>query len=194
MFGIMDKLKKGIQKTHSVFTGKVKAALSLKGTHEEVLEQLEEELIKADIGVSVTTDLIDKLRKKVKGQQEDLTYLYDFLKEDILEYLPQESEFQAVDGLKVVLVLGVNGSGKTTSIAKLAERYTKNGQQVVIAAGDTFRAAAINQLDTWAKRVHVPVVKKEEGSDPGAVVYEALDMALAQKGCAYYRYGWALAY
>jgi len=145
------------------------------------LEELEEELIDADVGVEMTMMLMDKLRDKIKNENGQWIDVHDFLKKEMMAHLPEEAVYQRTPAFRVILVLGVNGSGKTTSIAKLAHKYKAEGQKVVLVAGDTFRAGAIDQLSTWAARIKVTLIKKEEGADPASVVYEGIDAAFSEK-------------
>ncbi len=179
MFGLVSLFKKSLQKTQSSLTRKVRSIFSKHTVDENMLEELEEVLIKADVGVDITMELIDAIRDKVKDSKEATYDVYAFLRESMKHYLPEEA--QEDKSFKVLLVLGVNGSGKTTSIAKLAKKYQDEGHSVMIAAADTFRAAAVEQLRTWSQRLGIPLIEKEEGADPSAVIYEALEAMQSQK-------------
>lgn len=179
MFGMIKKLKQGLNKTHESLTDKVKGIFAKHEVDEDLLEELEEALIKADVSIEITMDLIDKIRKHVNDTSETNYDAYGFLKDELLPFLPEEASPD--EDFQVMLILGVNGSGKTTSIAKLAHLYKQQGHSVLLAAADTFRAAATEQLCRWADKVQVPIVKKEEGADPGAVIFEALEL-YASKG------------
>ncbi|MBQ3054009.1 MAG: signal recognition particle-docking protein FtsY [Clostridia bacterium] len=181
--GFFDKLKEGLQKTKSSFTDKVDTVFkAFKKVDEELFEELEEALITADVGVETSLEIIDRLRavskeKKIFESDE----LYTELK-NIISSLMSENASPSTEkaGLKIILVIGVNGVGKTTSIGKLAYKFKSEGKKVLLAAGDTFRAAAIDQLMIWADRSGVDIVKHEEGSDPASVVFDAVNAAKAR--------------
>ena len=170
-----DKLKKGLSKTKSSLFGVFK---SLRRVDEDLLEELEEMLICADVGVAVAEDIIDQLREEIKEKGiKDSGEVKECLK-GILADLIGEGEPLHLDGsLAVVLVIGVNGVGKTTSIGKIANSLRCAGKRVVVAAGDTFRAAAADQLQTWTERAGVDLIRQSEGSDPAAVVFDAISAA-----------------
>jgi fused signal recognition particle receptor len=143
-------------------------------------DELEETLIGADVGPSTTTWLVERLRKRAAEEQmHNTAQIQRALREELVALLgkPAPLRFAKQSPLTVILVIGVNGSGKTTSIAKLAYRLTREGHKVILAAADTFRAAAIDQLKVWGERVGVPVISQNPGSDPGAVVYDAIQAA-----------------
>ncbi len=177
--GFFDKLKQGLTKTKSSFDEKINNVFStFRKVDEELLEELEEILIMSDVGVETSTKIISNLRERIKKEKiEDEDGVKNALREEIKEILDEVD-----NGLKlethpaVILVVGVNGVGKTTSIGKIANRLKKDGKKVVIAAADTFRAAAVEQLEIWANRAGCEMVKKEEGSDPASVVYEAIQI------------------
>ena len=150
---------------------------------EDYLESLEERLIKADLGIDNAETVIEHLRKTAKGENWTQAKVVDFLKDEFLKILKKapssELDFKP-DKLNIYLVVGVNGTGKTTSIGKLCWRLKKEGKKVLMAAGDTFRAAAESQLEIWSKRAEVDIVRLEDGADPGAVVYKALEKARAE--------------
>ena len=174
--GFFEKLKAGLAKTKDAFVGKINNLFRAFATvDEELLEELEEILISADIGVEVTEQIIDDLREKIKDDhitdpEETKKILFDMLKDMIGD---GESIAENDGAMTVILVIGVNGVGKTTSIAKIANVMKKRGKKVVLAAADTFRAAAIDQLCVWADRIGVDLIKQTEGSDPAAVVFDA---------------------
>ena len=174
--GFFEKLKAGLAKTKDAFVGKINNLFrAFAKVDEELLEELEEILISADIGVEVTEQIIDDLREKIKDDhitdpEETKKILFDMLKDMIGE---GESIAENDGEMTVILVIGVNGVGKTTSIAKIANVMKKRGKKVVLAAADTFRAAAIDQLGVWADRIGVDLIKQTEGSDPAAVVFDA---------------------
>ncbi len=173
--GFFEKLKAGLKKTkESVFKQVNDIFKHFVSVDEDMLEELEEVLIAADVGVEATEEIIENLRDKIKEQrikepEEAKQALMDILCEMIGEGGTLDTENRPA----VVLVIGVNGVGKTTSIAKIAKRLKDSGKSVVLAAADTFRAAAIDQLEEWAHRVDVPIIKHTEGSDPAAVVFDA---------------------
>lgn len=181
MFGnFFDKLKKGLTKTRDNFTEKVTEVLSFAvKIDEEMYEELEEALITSDIGVDTTLDVIEKLKAKIKEKKiKDPSEVMPCLKEVLSEILKEEKNEEEYP--KIVLVIGVNGVGKTTSIGKIAHRYKENNKKVILAAADTFRAAAIDQLQVWSNRVGVDIVNHQEGADPGAVVFDAIQAAKAR--------------
>ncbi len=178
--GFFARLKKGLDKTRSAISGTIDTVLSsFQGVDDELYEELEEALIMADIGVDTSLYIIDELKKNVKEQGiKEAHELKNVLKIIITEIL--ENQNSSIDTSKkptVIMVIGVNGVGKTTSIGKLAARYVRDGKKVVLAAADTFRAAAIDQLEIWAERAGADIVKHQEGSDPSAVVFDAIRAA-----------------
>ena len=174
--GFFEKLKAGLAKTKDAFVGKINNLFrSFTRVDEEMMEELEEILITADIGVEVTEQILDTLRDRIKDDhitdpEETRKVLFEILKDMIGEGEPIA---ESKDGMTVILVIGVNGVGKTTSIAKIANVMKKKRKKVVLAAADTFRAAAIDQLEVWADRVGVDIIRQAEGSDPAAVVFDA---------------------
>ncbi len=176
-----EKLKAGLEKTRSSFSEKVDSVL--KKIDEEFYEELEEALIMADVGVETSMYIIEELRKKVKEQRiVDTQEVKEALKEIIREILTQNSNELSLDGKPVVIiVIGVNGVGKTTSIGKMASYYKDMGKKVILGAGDTFRAAAIDQLEVWAERAGVDIIRHQEGADPGAVIFDTISAAKARE-------------
>ncbi|MGI6560973.1 MAG: signal recognition particle-docking protein FtsY [Clostridia bacterium] len=176
--GFFEKLKKGLTKTKENLIGKIDNAIkSFTKIDEDLMDELEEILISADVGVSTSMELIDNLResvrsKKMKDPKEVANELKELMKNILLEKKYEQKPEQ--EKPNVILVAGVNGAGKTTSIGKISKLLTSQGKKVVIAAGDTFRAAAIDQLEIWAKRAGADFVRQREGSDPAAVVYDAI--------------------
>ena len=175
--GFFDKLKNGLNKTKTSFDEKMNDIFSnFRKVDEDLLEQLEEALIMSDVGANTSATIINNLRERVKKENiKDEQGVREALRKEIQEI------FDATDNtLKletkpaVILVVGVNGVGKTTSIGKIANRLKKDGKKVVVAAADTFRAAAVEQLEIWANRVGCDIVKREEGVDPASVVYDAI--------------------
>ena len=175
--GFFDKLKQGLGKTRDSLNDKINSVFSnFRKVDEDLLEELEEILIMSDIGVETATEIISKLRNRIKLEKiTDEQGVKNALKEEmqkILDKVPNGLELKTKPA--VILVVGVNGVGKTTSIGKIANNLRKQGKKVVVAAADTFRAAAVEQLEIWAKRADVYIVKKNEGSDPASVVYDAI--------------------
>lgn len=175
--GFFDKLKQGLSKTKSSFEEKINNVFSnFRKVDEDLLEELEEALIMSDVGVETSTKIISNLRDRVKKEKlEDAEAVKNALREEI------KGIFDALDNSlhletkpSVILVVGVNGVGKTTSIGKMANRLKQDGKKVVIAAADTFRAAAVEQLEIWANRAGCELVKREEGVDPASVVFDAI--------------------
>lgn len=182
--GLFARLKQGLTKAKQGITDKIDAVLNSYTTiDEELLEELEEILITADVGVNTTMEMIDNLRDAIKSKGlTNPLQVRDELKTLIVEMLGEEDSKLDVDpGPSIILMVGVNGVGKTTTIGKLANRYTKEGKKVILAAGDTFRAAAIEQLEVWANRSNVDIIKHQEGADPGAVIFDAVKAAKARK-------------
>ena len=185
MFGkLFDKLKTGLTKTRDNLTDKINEALNLAVTiDDDMYEELEEALIMSDIGMDTTVEIIDRLKAKIRKEKiNDVEMVKPALKEVIAEMMLEgDSEEEEEDNeKKVMLIIGVNGVGKTTSIGKIAARNKNNGKKVLLAAADTFRAAAIDQLDIWSQRANVDIVKHQEGSDPAAVVFDAVQAAKAR--------------
>ena len=176
--GFFDKLKKGLGKTKNSIDEKINNVFSVfRKVDEELLEELEEVLIMSDIGVDTSVKIIDELRTKIKREKiEDEEDVKKAIKEIMREILDvAEPKLNLETKPSVILVIGVNGVGKTTSIGKIANNLVKQGKKVVVAAADTFRAAAVEQLEVWANRSGSVIVKKEEGSDPASVVYDAIE-------------------
>jgi len=183
--GFFSRLKEGLSKTREVFVQKIEALVTgRRPIDKSFYEELEEILIQADVGVDTSVELVEKLRRVVKERKVDHAEdLKPIIKEEITRLLGQndQSVGQTTDGLRVIMVVGVNGVGKTTTIGKLAHYYKSQGKKVLLAAADTFRAAAIDQLEIWGRRVGVDVIKQSEGSDPAAVAFDALQAARARK-------------
>ena len=174
-----ERLKKGLTKTKNALFGSVHDLLSnFVRVDEDLLEELEEILIMSDIGVSATEQIIEELRDRIKdGRLKEKDQVIDSLKEIISEMIGEHQPLVLETVPSVVLVIGVNGAGKTTSIGKMSKRLRASGKKVVVAAADTFRAAAIDQLEVWCQRAKVDLVKQSEGSDPAAVVFDAINYA-----------------
>ncbi len=177
--GFFDKLKQGLSKTKSSFDEKMNNVFSnFRKVDEELLEELEEALIMSDVGVETSTRIISNLRDRIKKEKiEDEEGVKNALRQEIKKILDEvDNSLHLTTTPTVILVVGVNGVGKTTSIGKIANRLKQDGKKVVIAAADTFRAAAVEQLEIWANRANCRMVKKEEGSDPASVVYDAIQI------------------
>ena len=174
-----ERLKAGLAKTKNALFGSVHDMLSnFVRVDEDMLEELEELLIMSDIGVNATEEIIDELRDRIKdGRLKEKEQVVDALKEIISEMIGEHQPLVLNTTPSVILVIGVNGAGKTTSIGKMSKRLRIAGKKVVVAAADTFRAAAIDQLEVWCQRAKVDIVKQNEGSDPAAVVFDAISYA-----------------
>lgn len=180
--GFFEKLKQGLVKTKNALFGKVHDLfISMRKVDEDLLEELEEILITSDVGVETTEKIISKLRRRIQEnritESEDA---YNALKDVIAEMIDDGAPLDLSTKPAVILVIGVNGVGKTTSIAKIANYLKGQGKKVMLAAADTFRAAAIDQLGIWADRIGVDMIKHEEGSDPASVAYDAAAAAKAR--------------
>ncbi len=180
--GLFQKLKDSLKKTKDSFLGRIDKMLgAFTKIDEDLFEELEETLIMCDIGVNTSVNICDKLREKVKEQRiEDPNKIKDLLKEVISEMLGENEPLDLSTKPSVILVIGVNGVGKTTTIGKLAYKLKNEGKKVLVAAADTFRAAAIDQLEVWTQRAGVDIIKHKEGGDPAAVVFDALTAAKAR--------------
>ena len=175
--GFFDKLKQGLGKTKSSIDEKINNVFSVfRKVDENLLEELEEVLVMSDIGMETSIKIIDELRTKIKKEkiedEQDVKKALKEIMQDILNIAEPKLNLETTPS--VILVVGVNGVGKTTSIGKIANNLVKQGKKVVVAAADTFRAAAVEQLEVWANRSGSVIVKKEEGADPAAVVYDAI--------------------
>jgi len=180
--GFFQRIKEGLERTRQGFMAKLTEVITGRKIDESLFEELEELLLLHDVGVLATTHLLDELRKISRERKlTDGQELRNVMKEIAARGLGQKQALRYVPGtLNVFLVVGVNGVGKTTTIGKLAERYKQDGAKVMVAAGDTFRAAASSQLQIWAARAGVPVISHADGSDPAAVVFDALHAARAR--------------
>ncbi|WP_026893877.1 signal recognition particle-docking protein FtsY [Clostridiisalibacter paucivorans] len=182
--GLFSKLKSGLEKTKKGITDKVDNILkSYRKIDEELFEELEEVLITADVGVETTLRIIEDVKDKVKERKlTEVSDIRNLLKEELTEILTEveENELNITPSPAIVLVVGVNGVGKTTTIGKLAYRFRREGKKVLIAAGDTFRAAAIEQLEEWSNRANVDIISHNEGSDPAAVIFDGIQAAKAR--------------
>lgn len=177
--GLFEKLKNGLKKTKDSMMGKIERLLnSFTKIDEELFEELEDTLITSDIGVNTSVRICDKLREKVKENGiKDPAEIKKLLKDIISEMLGEDTPLDISTTPSVILVIGVNGVGKTTTIGKLSNKLKNDGKKVLVAAADTFRAAAIDQLEVWCNRAGVDIIKHKEGSDPAAVVFDALQAA-----------------
>ena len=181
--GFFDKLKNGLNKTKKSFDEKINNVFSnFRKVDEEFLDELEEVLIMSDIGVETSTKIIDSLRERIKKEKiEGEEEVKKALREEMQKILDvADVSLHLNTKPSVILVIGVNGVGKTTSIGKIANRLAQDGKKVVVAAADTFRAAAVEQLEIWAKRAGAGIVKREEGVDPASVVYDAIKQTKEQ--------------
>lgn len=180
-----EKLKDGLEKTRKSFVFKMTGLFRLRNViDEEFWEDLEDILIAADVGIPTTEFIVDEMQKAVDEHYiSEPSSLLDKMKEELESILEEKSTHLdlAEEGLSIIMVVGVNGTGKTTSIAKLANRFMQEGKKVIIAAADTFRAAAIEQLEVWGRKLDLDVIKHEEHSDPAAVVFDAISAARARK-------------
>ncbi len=180
--GLFDKLKNGLKKTKDSVLAKIDATLkSFTKIDESLMEELEEILIMADLGMNATEHIIEQLRTKIKSEGlKDPADVTDALREIMTEMMTDENIPLKTDTKpSVILVIGVNGVGKTTTIGKISAMLAAQGKKVVVGAADTFRAAAVSQLEIWAERSGASIVKKDEGSDPASVVYDTLAYAKA---------------
>lgn len=174
-----DKLKKGLEKTKNAIIKPFAALFKMiRGVDEDLLEELEEILVCADVGAATTEEILTKLRTQIKAEKiRDSEDVKNALKAIMLEMVGDGGEINFGDGITVILVIGVNGVGKTTSIGKISASLKRQHKKVVVAAADTFRAAAIDQLSVWTDRAGVDLIKQSEGADPAAVVYDAINAA-----------------
>ena len=181
--GFFEKLKNGLRKTKESMMGRIERLLhAFTKIDEDLFEELEETLILSDIGVNTSMKICDRVRDYVKQKGiTDPTQIKDILKDVIAEMLGEEQPLDMSTTPSVILVIGVNGVGKTTTIGKLAYQLKNEGKRVIVAAADTFRAAAIDQLEVWTDRAGVELIKHKEGSDPAAVVFDALTAAKARQ-------------
>lgn len=180
--GFLSVIKGGLTKTRNALLSELKGIVGAGKITDEMLEDLEEHLIKADVGVEAAFLLTDALRENALGKSLTTEEVLDIMRTEAERLLSDPPPFELKGNPHVILVIGVNGAGKTTTIGKLASRFISEGKKVLIAAGDTFRAAAIEQLEAWAERSQADFVKHQEGSDPAAVAYDACEAAKA-RGC-----------
>lgn len=180
--GIFKKFSLGLKKTRESMAGAIENMLhSYKDIDEELYEDLEEILVMGDVGVVTASEIVEKLRERVKEKNIGTpAKVKDQIKEIVAEMLKGEEEMSLITMPSVILVIGVNGVGKTTTIGKMASMYKAQGKKVILGAADTFRAAAIEQLEVWADRAGVDIVKHKEGADPAAVVYDTIQAGIAR--------------
>lgn len=180
--GLFSKIKEGLKKTRNAVMGQIDSMLkSFTKIDEELFEELEELLVMGDVGVPTAEKICDELRDRVKKEGiKDPAMINSLLEEIISDMLSGDEELDISTTPSIILVIGVNGVGKTTTIGKLANSLSKQGKKVLLAAADTFRAAAIDQLDIWAKRSGCEIIKQNEGSDPAAVIFDAISAAKAR--------------
>ncbi|NLG32593.1 MAG: signal recognition particle-docking protein FtsY [Syntrophomonadaceae bacterium] len=183
--GILDKFKLGLSKTRKNLNDKINSLVKRTGKlDDDFFEELEEILIQADVGVTTSLELVERIKKMVRAKKiSEADQAVELLKQEIQQLLACQDPglILPVEKTNIILVVGVNGVGKTTSIAKMAYRFKRENQKVLLVAADTFRAAAIDQIQIWADRVGVDLIKHQEGSDPGAVVYDAISASKARK-------------
>lgn len=180
--GLFKKIKEGLKKTRDAIIGQIDTMLkSFTKIDEELFEELLELLIMGDVGVTTSEHICDELRKRVKKEGiTDPAMIHDLLADVIADMLGDSNELMINTKPSIILVIGVNGVGKTTTIGKIAANLVRSGKKVTLAAADTFRAAAIDQLEIWAERSGADIVKQQEGSDPAAVVFDAISSAKAK--------------
>jgi fused signal recognition particle receptor len=186
MFGLFDKIKNGLAKTRTAVLGRMDALLFGRSQIDaELLEEIEEILIAADVGIKMTTEIMNALETRRRaGALKDAAAVKDVIRTTIrarLQQVEENLQVSAPGGPHVIMVVGVNGVGKTTTIGKLAHRYLQAGRKVILGAGDTFRAAAAEQLAIWGERAGVDVIRHAEGADPAAVAFDAARAAVARK-------------
>jgi fused signal recognition particle receptor len=179
--GLLKSLKKGLAKTHEILTIRIDdLILGKKEIDDNLIEELEEILITSDLGVKTAHTLIEQVQAMVKrGEADNPELVKKYLKDSIYQKLVTVEKSIPISGISpfVIIVIGVNGTGKTTTIAKMANNFTSQGKKVLLVAADTFRAAAIEQLEIWSKRIDCEIIKQDSGADPSAVVYDAIKAA-----------------
>lgn len=180
--GLFSKLKRGLSKTRKILNTDINELfVSDKTIDDDLFDELEELLITSDLGMDITMEMMDKIKQKAKKLSK-AQELKQVLKEELIDLFPKDSELaeKTVSKPHIIMVVGVNGTGKTTTLGKLAMKFTSQGKKVLIAAADTFRAAAIEQVEIWAKRSNATIVKHKEGADPAAVAYDCVAASLAR--------------
>jgi len=183
MADLFKKLKDGLFKTRNNITDRINSVLSsFKTIDEDLFDELEEILITSDVGVETTMKLLEGIKKEVKEQKiNDPKAVIELLKQEVLRVMSKDVTSVSNEYPQIIVVIGVNGVGKTTSVGKIANRYKQAGKKVLIAAADTFRAAAIEQLEVWSNRVGVDIIKHQEGADPAAIIFDAISAAKSRK-------------
>ena len=180
---ILTKLRRGLSKTRKILTTDINELFSSsRRLDEDILERLEEILISSDFGVAITMDIMEKISKKFQ-KNSNADELKQTLRKELVALFPEKSDSADSHEIKkpyVIMVIGVNGTGKTTTLGKLAMKYTSAGKKVLIAAADTFRAAAIEQVEIWAKRANASIVKHRQGADPAAVAFDGVEASIAR--------------
>lgn len=181
MAGFFERLKEGLKKTRDDFTDRINEVFNLAITiDDDMYEDLEDILVSSDVGYETSTEIIEALKEKIREKRiNDVEGVKPALREVITEFM--KADEIELTSPTVILVIGVNGAGKTTSIGKLASKFKSEGRKVILSAADTFRAAAIDQLQVWADRAGVDIIKHQEGSDPAATVYDSIMAAKARK-------------
>lgn len=180
--GFFQRLKEGLTKTRKNFMGKVETLFTGRAIDDEFFEELEEILIQADVGVKTTMKLVERLQEVAHEEKlKETSELKVAFRKEIENLLGQAMPLELATGMNIIMMVGVNGAGKTTTIAKIAERYKRQNKKVLLAAGDTFRAAAIDQLKIWGNRVGIDVIAHSEGSDAAAVAFDAVQAARSRK-------------
>lgn len=180
--GLFGRIKEGLKKTRSGIMGRMEELFTRDVFDDDFYDELEEILIGADVGVDTTLELVEKLRGKIRSEKaREPQQVMDLLKELLLDILGRDvAPLHTEAKPTVILILGVNGVGKTTTIGKLAQRFKNDGKKVLMAAGDTFRAAAIEQLEIWSERSGSEIIKHQQGADPSAVLFDGISAALAR--------------
>ncbi len=179
---IFNKWRNGLEKTRKTTFGRIATIIGTTEITDETWDEVEVMLIKSDIGIETSEEIIDGLKERV--YEEGIASVNDFkdaIRSLMLERLSPPPEISFNNGLTVILIVGVNGSGKTTNMAKLGKRYQDQGKKVVFGAADTYRAAAIDQLQVWGDRLNIPVITGQSGGDPGAVTYDSIHAGLSRK-------------
>lgn len=178
---LFDRIRQGLGRSSEALVRGLRGAIGTGKIDEAVLEELVERLVRADVGLETAEALVERLRKRAWGRAyRDVEELLDWLCDCTLEHLGPAQPFEMGPGLQVVAIVGVNGAGKTTTIGKLAHRFQSQGRKVLVGACDTFRAAAVDQLEEWCRRADVPCVRQKPGADPAAVAYDAVAAAIGR--------------
>ncbi len=181
MVKFFNRFQSSLKKTREGVFGKLnRIFMAKRKIDDDLLEEIEEILIAGDVGVDTSLDIIEKIKERVRAEKYETSDELEYLIRDEISGILLSHEETDQEGLQIILVVGVNGTGKTTSIAKLAKLYMKQGKKVLMAAADTFRAAAIDQLNIWAERVGCDIIKHQDGADPSAVVFDAINAAQAR--------------